>query len=111
MKIIITIILILATLTDFSQVNVGDDTDHEILQKYWYYRWRLRNDFVFIGENQGESLPFSERNVGVETGPKVGMGDATQLLAIYISTLVTEDKLLSETNRYQDLPMTRTELY
>lgn len=101
----------MATLTDFSQVNVGDDTDHEILQKYWYYRWRLRNDFVFIGENQGESLPFSERNVGVETGPKVGMGDATQLLAIYISTLVTEDKLLSETNRYQDLPMTRTELY
>lgn len=92
-----------------AQVNTGTATDHEVLQKYWYYRWRLRNDFVYIGDQPGESIPFSDRMT--YGNPGVSFGDATQLLGYYISTLATEHKLLTETNRWQDLPMTRTELY
>lgn len=95
----------------FSQVNTGNSTDHEILQKYWYYRWRLRNDFLYMGDQPGESLPISDRYNYSEEDSKFGVGDVTQLLGYYISTLATEHKLLSETNRWQDLPMTRTELY
>lgn len=58
MKQLLFLLMIMSGVLAHSQVWIGDDTDHEVLQKYWYYRWRLRNDFVYIGENQGESLPF-----------------------------------------------------
>ena len=29
---------------------------YQNLQKYWFYRYRLVNDFTFIGPNPGESL-------------------------------------------------------
>jgi hypothetical protein len=93
----------------YGQVFVGDQDDHEVLQKYWYYRWRLKNDFLYMGDQPGESLPFSERNLYMEE--TIGTGDAAQLLGFYISTLVTEFKLLAETQRASDLPATVTELY
>lgn len=92
-----------------AQTFIGDQDDHEVLQKYWYYRWRLKNDFMVMGDQPGESLPFSERNFYEEGS--IGVGDATQLLGFYISTLTTEHNLLAETNRIYDLPATRTELY
>jgi hypothetical protein len=100
-------LLIMTELT--AQVNTGNASDHEVLQKYWYYRWRLRNDFLYIGDQPGESIPISDRMT--YGNPGVSFGDATQLLGYYISTLATEHTLLTETNRFQDLPMTRTELY
>ena len=33
----------------------------ENLQKYWYYRFRLKNDFVYVGEGQGMSIPAPPR--------------------------------------------------
>jgi len=34
------------------------------LEKYWYYRYKLVNDFMYIGVNAGESLPASRRDLG-----------------------------------------------
>jgi len=111
MKKIITLLLLCSFFSVDAQIGVGDNTDHEILQKYWYYRWRLRNDFVYIGTEAGESLPISERNINEDIFGSMGLGDVTQLLGYYINTLATEHKLLSDENRTEDLPMTRTELY
>jgi hypothetical protein len=36
-------------------------TDFDNHKKYWYYRSRLNNDFLKIGLDSGESIPFSER--------------------------------------------------
>lgn len=91
-------------------LDFGQHPDnYEIQQKYWYYRWRLRNDFLFIGTERGESLPMIERNIS--GGGNFGTGDITQMLAYYILTLSTEYKLLNDQGRWQDLEMTKTELY
>lgn len=41
--------------------------DYSTLQsKYWYYRTRLRNDFMEAGSGQGSSIPMEERGDGYE---------------------------------------------
>ena len=32
-------------------------------QKYWYYKTRLNNDFVKVGKNGGESMPYNQRGL------------------------------------------------
>lgn len=48
-------------LTPFFVSGQGDGIN---LQKYWYYKTRLNNDFVKIELNQGESVPFNQRGSG-----------------------------------------------
>ncbi len=108
-KKVLLILLVNFQLGVFGQLTIGPTEDYEVLEKYWYYRWRLRNDFMYTGSQPGESLPFAIKNIYGEGN--FGTGDVSQLLGYYISTLATEYKLLEETNRWMDYPMTFTELY
>jgi len=55
MRNLIVFILVLTSFRSYSQSSVQN------LKKYWYYRQRLVNDFVLVGDCQGCSLPASER--------------------------------------------------
>jgi len=108
-SILFSIFLFGSVLFGFSQDILLPITDHELIQKYWYYRWRLRNDFVYIGDQPGESLPIEVRHVDGPTSGYFTSGDGTQQLAFYILTLSTELKLLQYRN--EDLEFTKSELY
>lgn len=70
-------------------------------EKYWWYRYRLVNDFMKIGPNPGESIPAYLRHRGYNTGDPVVVGhltwgDATQALGHYIAITATEHKILED---------------
>jgi hypothetical protein len=72
------------------------------LEKYWFYRYRLINDFMKIGPNCGESLPFQERIKCRWDWPTThephtfnGGGETLINLGDYIGVLSTEHRLLS----------------
>lgn len=73
------------------------------LEKYWWYRYRLVNDFMLIGEDCGESIPVSRRQLG--TYGKLKWADATNDLGHYLAMLGTEDKQLVT----YGIPIKRTE--
>ncbi|MEO6830694.1 MAG: hypothetical protein ABI378_00615 [Chitinophagaceae bacterium] len=62
------------------------------LQKYWWYRYRLINDFSKIGPNFGESLPMGKR-IYLNPKTELAWGDAIQKQGSYLITLATEHKL------------------
>lgn len=84
--------------------------DKEHLQiynhRYWYYRYRLINDFMVLGtnnssaysfdntKNTGFCLPMEQRNQGGRnfgtTDPKIYFGDEPQELGWYMAVLATE---------------------
>lgn len=67
-------------------------------EKYWYYRYRLVNDFMQVGPNCGQSLPgFSRTQRDSKPFDNIiRWGDATQALGQYLAMLSTEYKLLNE---------------
>lgn len=94
--------------------------------KYWYYRTRLRNDFMKVGSGQGCSIPMEERGDGYEPyyndshynfnfsnnpndGAQAKWGDAMGELGYYIGVLATEYRLLELNN--QETDSVRCELY
>lgn len=79
------------------------------LAKYWYYRWRLRNDFMIMGEGQGKSLVAEQRNP--ERSACIKWADATLMHGYYLSMLAVEHRILSESGRQVDLNETNKELY
>lgn len=100
-------------------LNLGGEllhaqTPEQNHQKYWYYRWRLRNHFMKIGPGQGESLIASERgiiNSGVGPDAKTHMtfGDQTFNLGYYMAILALEYDQLAGNNQNTD--QTTMELY
>ncbi len=58
MKKYITLIIVLLQTTF---VASAQQTPYQTTQKYWWYRYRLVNDFMKVGDNCGESIPASER--------------------------------------------------
>ncbi len=80
------------------------------LQKYWYYRMRLTNDFVKVGEGRGHSIPIQSRQ-GYAGIHDIEIADATIYHGFYMGVLATEFKLLNLNKRYVDLESTKTELY
>jgi hypothetical protein len=73
------------------------------LEKYWYYRYRLVNDFTCVGPNPGESLIAERRIKGdVITYPGKGANnldfadDETIDLGSYMSVLATEYEQLKQ---------------
>ena len=84
----------------------NNNIDNNIL-KYWNYRARLRNNFVAVGSEAGESLPFASRNKYGQT--KLAQGEGPIMLGHYIGVLATEYKLL-HLNK-QDTEPTLQELY
>ncbi|MBX7227793.1 MAG: T9SS type A sorting domain-containing protein [Chitinophagales bacterium] len=83
------------------------------LEKYWFYRYRLVNDFMLIGDDPGMSIPAASRatNSDYRTGGMfdeantLAWSDATIPLGHYISTLATEWRQLDD----QGLDTWRTE--
>lgn len=92
---------------------VCQQTSDAAQQKYWFYRAKLINDFMLVGEctgvpslqqGCGYSLPGSRRVPG-----GIGWGDTTIYLGQYIAVLATEDRL-AVLNGGDPTP-TRRELY
>lgn len=80
------------------------------LQKYWYYRMRLTNDFLKVGSGRGHSIPLQSRQ-GYTGIPDIEAADATIYHGFYLGVLATEFKLLAHNKRFVDLETTKTELY
>ncbi len=104
-KLILMLLLLGANGLSFAQTqNMSGD-----LTKYWYYRWRLRNDFMVMGEGPGKSLVMQERNI--ERRDVILFADATLMHGYYLSMLAIEHKILSDLGRYEDLKNNERELY
>lgn len=87
----------------FSILNAGvivsQTSEIDLHKKYWYYKSRFNNDFISIGTNPGQSIPFNQRGFNDSytfTTPSdvLKTGDGTVQLGIYIAVLATEYKLL-----------------
>ena len=39
----------------------GQTSEIDLHKKYWYYKTRFNNDFVSVGTNSGQSIPFNQR--------------------------------------------------
>ncbi|MBI3521215.1 MAG: hypothetical protein HY062_17875 [Bacteroidetes bacterium] len=80
---------------------INGQTDAINHQKYWYYRTRLTNDFMKIGKEQGESVPFNQRGLNQKGYPSSGnssnklyAGDGIASIGSYIAALASEYYLL-----------------
>ena len=121
-----SLILILTTnlnLVCFAQ----QDIFYKSHATYWYYRTRLRNDFLLVGPDQGMSIPMQERGAYYKPftespydysfnaipndpdGKPAQWGDAMSDLGYYIGVLATEYALLKRNNQKTD--STLKELY
>lgn len=88
-------------------------------EKYWFYRYRLRNYFVDIGEGIGKSVVIDTRNIWARMNLRedgttkitnsglINTGDEGIDLGYYLAILATEAYQLRNTKR----DMTLTELY
>lgn len=111
MKLIMSLVLAASTLVASSQ-----STNQENLEKYWKYRDQLKQRFMKIGTDDGESIPASviipSRQYGQvdqTTGSIIQWRDATITMGYYWIVLATEYKLLS--NVGEDVQPTLNELY
>ncbi len=77
--------------------------------KYWFYRWRLRNDFMVMGQDSGQSLVAESRNL--TRGAYIKWADATIMHGYYLTMLAIEHKILQDKGRYADLINNERELY
>jgi hypothetical protein len=88
--------------------------DRANLEKYWKYRQQLRERFMRIGTDQGESIPMSCIIPGYkygpgETGSILHWRDSNISLGYYLIVLATEYELLI--NSGEDTEPTLNELY
>ncbi len=94
----------------------------ENLQKYWWYRYKLVNDFMKIGDECGESLiarkrrldgwfifPSGNKEPTSHDGNHLQYGDQTIGLGMYMGVLATEYRFLS--NNSKDVNRTLMEIY
>ncbi len=68
------------------------------LNKYWHYRWRLKNYFMSVGPNIGQSIPAQIRNgyYGSAVNKYLYWFDGERALGWYIGVLATEYRLLKD---------------
>lgn len=92
--------------------------------KYWFYRYRLRNEFMNLGEDacgkaSGKMIPSGSRykKDAVDKNGKIlphrGFGDGTSHLGIYMAVLASEFEILKKSTKTQayQLDSLRKELY
>jgi hypothetical protein len=103
--------------------NLGSQNDLDNHKKYWYYKSRLNNDFIKVGntptnnnnnDGHGESIPFNERNFawgpnGYSPGLEMKCGDEGARTGIYLAALATEYRLLK--NNSQDVTRVKHEIF
>ncbi|HRO42991.1 MAG TPA: hypothetical protein PL009_09160 [Flavipsychrobacter sp.] len=56
-KALLLTLSVILSVPSFSQLSGW----YQNLEKYWWYRYRLVNDFMKIGSNPGESIPAGHR--------------------------------------------------
>jgi|GEM_PF-1493855 len=116
--------LLFILLSIFIQIICFSQDYNALNSKYWYYRSRLRNDFMLVGSGPGCSIPMEERGLYYRpsesssgpftfpdpwNGESAQWGDAMGELGYYIGVLATEYKLL-ELNG-QETDSVRLELF
>lgn len=108
-----TILLVLLLLGNFSYAQIKlTEENHD---SYWFYRYRLTNQFLRVGEQSGNSLPASIRNphslnhLGCES--PFSHGDQGINFGYYLAVLATEYRMLLFNKEYKDLEKTKYELY
>ena len=98
---------------DFDPSQVQSNNDLHI--KYWYYRWRLRENFMKIGGGPGESMIASRYMKNYISDPSLNeelsivFSDQTIFLGYYLGVLALELKMLVANN--QNASQTIKELY
>jgi hypothetical protein len=69
-------------------------------RRYWYYRTRFINDFVKLGNSQGDGVCFPQRNYNGKLSADAKVGpDQIDITNQYLSALALEYKLLSRSNQ------------
>lgn len=105
--------LIFTILLGSTYCFINSQNDNANHQKYWYYKTRLNNDFVKVGLDSGESIPFNQRGAYVTDwypgNVALMCGDGTSTVGYYIALLATEYYLLKENG--QDATKTKHELF
>lgn len=102
MLIRITLLYLLTlSFSSFSQ------TPEENLKKYWFYRDRLKSDFMVMGEGPGKSIIANQR--GFYNQPVLFFGDATINCGWHLAVLATEHALLKKNG--QPTKNTEEEIY
>jgi len=90
---------------------LGYGQTHEINhEKYWYYRYRMKNYFTNIGPDIYQSMVGARRNTE-KTDKDIMFGDQTLDMGWYMGILAIEYHLLSYRNDPDELNETLTELY
>jgi hypothetical protein len=108
-------ILIAIILAVLQSKNLNAQNDLLNLKKYWYYHYRVLNDFMAKGDCQGCSEVMGERAYkgSTDTDPTPSVralwGDNIINLGHYIAVLATEYKLLKDRQQLTDT--TLQELY
>ncbi|MEO6832011.1 MAG: T9SS type A sorting domain-containing protein [Chitinophagaceae bacterium] len=103
------IIALLFSSTCYAQKKVWyEPSSYRNLEKYWWYRYRLVNDFMKIGTGCGESIPMSQ---WIFSSPynEAHWGDAGVDLGNYILALAGEWRILNDSR--MDTRRTEEELY
>ncbi len=108
MKNIFCFLLLSISISSYAQ------NEFDNMHKYWYYRFRMKNDFMLLGKGQGMSIPAAQRDVRGQNFPyseehQLDWGDATTDLGWYIGVLATEYRLLRDNSQPTDT--TLMELY
>ena len=103
------ILIIIIILFGLIPIDLEAQTHQQNHEKYWYYRWRLRNHFMKIGPNQGESLIINERGLGEPNHSKMNIGDVTINMGYYMAILAMEYNQLAQNSQNTD--QTIKELY
>jgi hypothetical protein len=93
-----------------SFVSLGQDIQHN-LEKYWYYRQRLKDKFMVVSANneQGTNIPMARiENILYNKRTWIYWGDGNGETQYYLGVLATEYRLLKDYG--QDYTETRNEL-
>ena len=99
------VICIMLTTTAFSQTTT---LSNDIQNKYWYYRYKLLNDFMIVGDSQGFSQPAAVRN---RNSTALRWSESTLFLGWYLGVLGTENTLLRVSGDVEGRKLNETELY
>lgn len=103
MRIRIKVLVLVFFALTFKLAAQNDEINH---QKYWYYKSRLNNDFIKVGLDTGESIPFTTRGRWAKNfdvyNVELGAGDATSILGNYLALLSTEFFLLKVNDQNTD---------
>jgi hypothetical protein len=86
-------------INNISSQPLSVDENQLAHRRYWYYHTRMINDFMKVGDQQGDCIVMAERNQGRGNNTaKIGP-DQIDITNQYLSALALEYKLLTRNNQ------------